>query len=182
MRKNLFILGLATAFFLSCGNNSTTNEKVQNNNYLVTMEGIDSLKLGMTRAELEKVLKTKLRPSKPAEYYIPDTIEIKYMDMDMFLFLDGSSDSTATLRGIQTSNASCKTASGIGVGSDKMKVIEAYDDFTKYVAPEYEVYPVSSATRSAVAVMDTFNTNAIIFHILNKKVASIEVQSYYEFY
>lgn len=183
MKKNLLLpLGMIAAIFLSCSNNSTTAGKVQNNNYLVSMEGIDSIKLEMTKAELEKLLDTTIQLPNLAGGGAPDTIITKYRGMDITLYFDGGNDSTATLRGIQTSNSSCKTATGIGVGSEKINVINAYEDHTKYVAPEYEVYPVRSATKSAVAVMDTVRSNAIIFHILDKKVASVEVQSYYEFY
>jgi hypothetical protein len=179
----LALFGLICCFAFSCSNNSSPEKKedAQNNTYLVTMEGIDSLKLGMSRTDLEKLLKIKLAPSDPKNYG-SDTIEVKYKDMDMVLYLDGGSDSTATVRGIKTNSGACRTAGGIGVGSEKTKVIDAFEDHLKYVAPEYEAYPVRSTTKSAIAVMDTLNTNALLFHILDKKVAAVAVHSYYEFY
>lgn len=184
MKKTIFpVIGFLCCIILSCSNNSSPAKKedAQNNTYLVTMEGIDSLKLGMNRIELEKLLQIKLAPSDPKNYGI-DTIDIKYRDMDMVLFLDGTNDSNATVRGIQTSSLACRTAGGIGVGSEKVKVIDAFEDHLKYVAPEYEAYPVRSTTKSAIAVMDTLNTNALLFHILDKKVTAVGVHSYYEFY
>ncbi|MEO6613075.1 MAG: hypothetical protein ABIT05_07420 [Chitinophagaceae bacterium] len=177
----LFLVVLAV-IALSCGNKKEKDNPPQNNDYLVSMNGIDSLNLGMTKAELEKLLNTKLNFPHIVADNGGDTINVKYRNIDMTLFMDGSADSSATLRGIQTSDPSCKTAGGVGVGADKMKVIDSYADYLKYVAPEYEEYPVRSSTRSAVAVMDTLNTGAMVFHIINKKVVSVEVQSYYEFY
>jgi len=185
MRKKLFpVLGLLACIALSCGSKKTktTADTPQNNDYLVSMSGIDSVKIDMTKADLEKLLNTKLTlPHISADNGI-DTLHVKYKGMDMTFFMDGSSDSTATLRGIQTSNVSCKTTAGIGTGSGKMNVIDAYADYLKYVGPEYEEYPVRSATKSEIAVMDTLTANAMVFHIINKKVVSVEVRYYYEFY
>ncbi|HEV7781467.1 MAG TPA: hypothetical protein VGO58_09380 [Chitinophagaceae bacterium] len=185
MKKNMpLVLGLLVCIVLSC-NNKKSNEKddpPQNKDYLIRMDGIDSLKLEMTRAELEKVLNTKITLPNLATTRASDTISVKYRGIDMTLIMDGSDDSTATLRSIQTTHPSCKTASGIGTGADKIKAIEAYPDNRRFVGPEYEEYPVRSATKSVVAVMDTLNTRAIIFHIIDKKVVSVEVNSYYEYY
>lgn len=178
------LIGLITCIVVSCGNKTakTGTDDPQNNNYLVSMNGVDSLKLGMSKTDLEKLVNTPIKLPNLAGGGAPDTVNVKYKGMDMIIYFDGGDDSTATIRGIQTSNPACKTDKAMGVGSDKLAVIDAYEDFTKYVAPEYETYPVRSTTRSAIAVADTFNTNAIVFHILSKKVASVEVVSYYEFY
>jgi hypothetical protein len=100
----------------------------------------------------------------------------------MLIYVDGDDKASATLRGVETSSAACKTAAGIGMGSDKMSVINAYTEYVKYVAPEYDPYPVRSSTKSAVAVMDSMQSRAMLFHIAGKKVVSVEVQSYFEFY
>jgi hypothetical protein len=184
MRKiTIPILGLFACFLVNCGSNSSSKQDgPQNNDYLVSMYGIDSLKLGMSKSELEKLTGSPVKLVRiPAQNGI-DTISIKYRGADMTIMLDGSSDSTAAVIAIQTMHPSCRTANGIAVGSDKMKVIDAYEDFNKYVAPEYEIYPKRSATKSVVAVTDTIESRAMVFHIINKKVASIEVCSYYEFY
>ncbi len=180
-KKTPLLLGLFACILFSCGNKKEKDNPPQNNDYLVSMTGIDSLKLEMTKAQLEKLLNTKLSLPGCATDSGGDTINVKYKNMDMTLFMYGSDDSTATLRSIQTTNASCKTAAGIGVGADKMNVIDSYADYGKYVAPELDIYPVRSTTKSAVAVRDTVNTGAMVFHIINKKVVSVEVISYYEF-
>jgi hypothetical protein len=183
MKKKIpLFLGLLACIALNCGTKKEKDNPPQNNDYPVSMNGIDSLKLEMTKPELEKLLNTRLDLPHISTDSGGDTLNVKYRNMDMTLFMDGSDDSSATLRGIQTSNASCKTAAGVGVGTDKMKVIDSYADFVKYVAPEYEEYPVRSDTKSAVAVVDTLGTGAMVFHIIGKKVVAVEVRSYYEFY
>ena len=181
-KKTLLFLGLFTCILFSCGTKKEKDNPTQNNDYLVSMTGIDSLKLEMTKAELEKLLHTRLALPGCAADSGGDTITVKYKNMDMTLFMYGSDDTTATLRSIQTTNPSCKTAAGIGVGADKMNVIESYADYTKYVAPEYEAYPVRSTTKSAIAVRDTLNPGAMVFHLIDKKVVSVEVIYYFEFY
>jgi hypothetical protein len=39
-----------------------------------------------------------------------------------------------------------------------------------------------SKTHSIVAVMDTFETRAMVFHIVNRKVTAVEICRHYEFY
>lgn len=172
--------------FHSCKNENTKTKEDQNKTYLITLEGIDSLKLGMSKAQVEKILGTTLTFKHIGKDYSPDTINVKYKGMDMILYMESAYDTVnvfASLLEIQTTSPLCKTEKGISVGSDKQTVIDAYEDYTRYVAPEYEVYPVRSATKSAIAVMDTaIGTRALLFRIVDKKVVSIEVKPYYEFY
>jgi hypothetical protein len=181
MRKWLFPL---LVLLIACGTKKDpSGTKNENNDYLLSMNGLDSIKLDMSKAELEKLLKTPLKFKHIGIDYSPDTINVKYRDMDVLLYMDGSSDSTAALRGIQTASSSCKTEKGIGVGNDKIAAIEAYEDNLKYVGPVYEVYPVRSLTKSVVAVMDTAMAyRAIVFYIVDRKVVSMELSSSYEFY
>lgn len=187
MKKILFpAFGLFACILLSCGNKTNNTANPQNKDYPVSWAGIDSLKLDMTKAELEKLLNTTLTFKHiKVDGGAADTLPVQYKNMDFVIYLEESdSESVATLKGIRTENASCKTATGLGVGSDKINVIDSYPENKQYVALEYEEYPVRSTTKSVVAVMDTASTSlrAIQFHIINKKVVGVEVNSYYEFY
>lgn len=179
------ILGLSACFLFSCKSKDKAIAKPQNNDYLVSMNGIDSLKIDMNKAELEKLLGTTLNFKHiNVDESGADTLSVQYKNMNFTLYLEESdSQSVATLKGIKTENASCKTATGLGVGSDKINVIESYPDNKRYVVPEYEEYPVRSISKYIVAVMDTATSlRAIQFHLVNKKVVSLEVNSYYEIY
>lgn len=185
MKKKLLpVLGFFSIVLFHCGNDQAPGKGDQNNNYLVTMEGFDSIKLNMNKSELEKILETKITLKHiGVDGGFSDTVEVKYKSEDITLFLDEvGAGSIAELRGIETSSPRFKTVTGIGTGSDKMNVISAYPDNTKYIAPEYEEYPVRSTTKSTVAVLDTVGSQALVFHIQNKKVTSVELRSYYEFY
>ncbi|MEO5946365.1 MAG: hypothetical protein ABIP79_06075 [Chitinophagaceae bacterium] len=176
--------GLFTCLLFSCKSKETTTATPQNNDFIVSMNGIDSLKLGMSKDGLEKLLNTKLTLRHiTVDGGYSDTFSTKYKGIDMVLYLkEGNEQSIAELDGIRTNSPLCKTASGNGVGSDKINVIDSYPDNTKYVTPEYEVEPVRSTTKSVIAVIDTAGSRAMQFHIVNKKVVSVEVNSYYEFY
>jgi hypothetical protein len=184
MKRMLFLFwGLPAFVFIGCGNKSDTPAS-QIKDYPVSMTGLDSLKLGMSKAELEKMLDTtfKLRHI-TVDGGAYDTFPTRYKGMDIVVFLQESDETkVAALSGIRSDNPSCKTLHGIGVGSAKAAVIEAYADYKRYIAPEYEIYPERSKTKSVIAVMDTADSRAMLFHIMNKKVTSIEVCSYYEFY
>ena len=134
-KKSCPRIGLITVVLLYCSIDLAAKKKVQNSNYLVTMEGIDSLKLMMTVAELERVLPAQVILKNIGNGGYADTIPVKYKGADMLLYLEGDTKDDATLRGIETSNPSCKTAKGIGTGSSKIAVINAYPDNLKYVAP-----------------------------------------------
>ncbi len=186
--KNLIfpVLGSLVLLLFACKSSNKKTSEEQNKLYTITMDGIDSLKLGMSKAELERILGTTLTFKHIGKDYSPDTINVNYKGMEMILYLESAYDTAnifATLRDILTKDPSCKTEKNIGVGSDKKTVIDAYEDYTRYVAPEYEKYPVRSTTQSAIAVMDTsIGSKALLFRINDKKVVSIEVKTYYEFY
>ena len=183
MKKIVFsIWGLLVIFFHSCDTKSNGPE-VDNIDFYIGMTGLDSLQLGMTKAELEDLLDTSLNLKHIHVDGGPyDTFRTKYKGVEIMIYLYESDDQTvATLYGLQSSDPSCKTVAGIGMGTEKAKVIDAYSNNKKYIAPEYEKYPLRSKIKSVIAVMDTFESRALLFHIINRKVSSIEVSSYYEF-
>jgi hypothetical protein len=183
MKRRIFPLcGLLSILFFSCDTKSDKAEQ-QKKDYIIDMTGLDSLKLGMGKAELEAILDTtfKLKHIK-VDGGPYDTFHAKYKGVNVMVYLYESDDKTvATLYGIQSGDTSCKTINGIGMGTEKAKVIDAYTNYKKYIAPEYETYPIRSKTKSMIAVMDTVASRALLFHIINRKVSSVEVSSHYEF-
>ena len=182
MRKILFpVWGLLVLLSYSCNTKSNKAEP-QAKNLPISMNGFDSLTLGMPKAELEAMLDTSFNIPRIAEGEFSDTVHTKYKGIDITVILSEGDDKTlAKVHGILTNDSSFRTKEGIGVGTSKEKVIDAYENYTKYIAPVYETYPVRSKTKSLVAVMDTVETRALLFHIINRKVWAVEVSSYYEF-
>lgn len=182
MRNKLFAFLSLLVFFNSC---ETKNKQAPPSaiDHRIDMEGLDSLKLGMTKAELEAMLKDTFKLKHISVDGGPyDTFNTKYNGANVTIYLYESDEKTvATLYGLQTSDTTCKTKEGIGVGAEKIKVIDAYSDYKKYIAPVYETYPERSKTKSVIAVVDTAGSRAMLFHIINRKVSSVELSSYYEF-
>lgn len=183
MKRTLFLIwGLLVMLLYGC-NTKTSKAEPQNINYPISMNSFDSLELGMTKAELEAMMDTTFKLQHIKVDGGPyDTIRTSYKGADVMIYLYESDDKTiATVYGIRSSDPSFRTKDGIGVGTEKAKVIDAYENHTKYIAPEYETYPVRSKIKSLIAVMDTVESRALLFHIINRKVSSVEVSSYYEF-
>jgi len=183
MKSTLFpFLGLLVTLFYNCANKSN-NADPPKKEYTIGMTGFDSLKLGMSKAELEAMLDTTFKLQHIGVDSGPyDTFSTKYKGMTLMIYLyEGDDKTVATLYGLQSGDSSVRTIAGIGVGTEKAEVIDAYAGYRKYIAPEYETYPVRSKTKSVIAVMDTVDNRALLFHIVNRKVSSIEISSYYEF-
>src|SRR5688572_16921591 len=118
MTRKLFpIWGLLFMLFHSCHTKSKKAEP-QNKNYTVDMNGFDSLKLGMTKAELEALIDTSFKLQHIKVDGGPyDTISTKYKGIDITIYLYESDDKTvATVYGIRSNDPSFKTIDGIGVG------------------------------------------------------------------
>lgn len=177
MRKIFLLLVIAFATKLSA----------QNTDYIVSMTGIGPLKIGTKKAELEKILNKKLtlRYLADNDSGYADTIRTKYKSIDITLYLGkeyvDENKTDIILTGIKTSSPLCKTKAGIGIGDDKMKVINAYETNMLNIWPEFEDenYTRRSKTKSVILVYDDESANTIIFHLNNKKVVAFEV-TYYE--
>ncbi len=177
MKKIIFLLFIAMAMKASA----------QSNDYLVTMNGIGLLKIGLKKAELEKILNKKitLRYLSDKDSGYADTIKTKYKNIDVTLYLSkqytNENKAAIYLHGIRTSSPLCQTRSGIKIGDDKIKIISAYENSILNIWPEYEDenYTRRSKTRSVVLVSSDDNNNTIIFYLNNKKLVAFEV-TYYE--
>ena len=177
MKKIILLLVIAFATKLSA----------QNTDYIVSMEGIGALKLGLKKAELEKLLNKKitLKYLSDLDSGYADTIKTKYKNMDVILYLGrhyiDEDKSEIVLNGIRTSSPLCKTKTGIAIGDDKMKVVNLYEDYTLSIWKEFEddTYTRRSKTRSVIFASADDSDYTIIFYLNNKKVVAFEV-TYYE--
>ena len=164
----------------------TFKASAQSNDYLVTMNGIGLLKIGLQKTELEKILNKKitLRYLSDNDSGFADTIKTKYKNIDVTLYLakqySNENKATIFLNGIRTSSPLCKTSSGIKIGDDKIKIITAYENDMLNIWPEYEDenYTRRSKTRSVIQLSYNDNSNTIIFYLNNKKVAGFEVTNF----
>jgi hypothetical protein len=158
----------------------------QQKDHMISMEGLGSLKLGMSQAELEKLLNQKLLLDNHLDTINSptwDTAKLKYKNIPVQLEFDKNYTAPYTfhwrLIGIRANSPSCKTISGIGVGSDKLKIITAFDNHYVHIQPGYANYfeTEKGKGKSTISVSNDTRTNMIRMFLLNNKVVSIELKA-----
>lgn len=167
---------ILTVFFLFLSVTAVS----QNKDYLVSLDGLGSLKLTMSLAELEQALKTKiiLKVINVDSVVRMETINARYKGIDVAITLIKWQDNEVVVDGISTSSPLCKTASGIGIGSTRLQIIAAYEGYYIDSVPEYTEESGTlrkSKTNSTVTVKEDEEGYAIVFKLVNKKVVSIAV-------
>ena len=187
MKNSLLYLVLALTL-LSCQQKDKKQplKNAEKNEYTITKDGIGELKLGMSAAELERIVNQRFnfRMVVDSPGYWMDTINAKYKDMEVSLYferLGDESDSTyMQLAGVETSSALCKTEYGVGIGDDRSAILKPYDDRPIDMGPEYEQVNdttwAPSKTKYSVSVKDDKWDREIVFHLANKKIVSLSAR------
>ena len=187
--KSLVMKTICLSFFIIVAAYATA----QNKDYTISMYGLGSLKLGMSQAELEKLLSQKIVLDNHLDtlnYSYQDTAKLKYKGINVQLEFDRNYYAPDVFRmrliGIRASSPLCKTVTGIGIGSDKLKIITAYDNFHINIQPGYANYyqTETGKGKSTLSVLDDgastrdgSNAHTMVFFLLNKKVVSIELKA-----
>ena len=165
----------------------------QNKDYAISMNGIGTLKLGMSQAQLEKLLNQKILLDNHLDtnnYSYEDTARLKYKGINVQLEFTRSyfapNQFHMRLIGIRSSSHLCKTATGIGIGSDRLKIITDYNNYHVKIQPGYVNYfetekgkgkSTLSILDDAASTMDGSNAYTMVFYLLNKKVVSFELKA-----
>ena len=138
----------------------------QKDDHTLKFDGLGALKLGMTKAELEKLLNTKivLKHIGVDEVYT-ETVNATYKGIDYELFLMRRDDVVAVLEGVTTTSPVFKTPEGIGVGSDQLTIINTYEKHLLMIVRDYITYAHIDDLRSS-----------IVFTMQNKKVVKISIE------
>ncbi len=172
MKKIFFLFFMAVA----------TNAIAQNKNYILSTDGIGPIKMGMTLADLEKLLQTKitLKVIDVDPVVLVETIKAKYKGIDLeidLIKMQGIPAAFVSVDGMSTSSPLCKTNSGIGIGSTKIQIINAYEGYHVDARPVFteDDPPKKSKTRSTVTVKEAAEGYAILFHLVNNKVVSFQL-------
>lgn len=158
-----------------------TTTVAQNKDYLISLDGIGPIKLGMPLVELEKLLKTKitLKVIDVDPVRLTETIKAKYKEIDVEIDFFKRQDYIA-VDGINASSPLCKTKSGLGIGSTKLQIIAAYEGYYIDARPYYKYKegddkPEKSKTESTVTVKEDEEGYAIVFSLVNNKVVSFAI-------
>ena len=149
--------------------------------YTVSMTGMGPFKINMKKAELEKLLGTEitLKDILKEEWNF-DTLSFNYNGAPFTFVFDklfkDDKNYDVIVREITSSAPGLKTPSGIAIGDDKIKIINAYELYTIWIVPDYEKdYFTRSKTNTSIWVQGEESGNTIIFHLCMNKVASISV-------
>jgi len=135
----------------------------QNNGHIASFDGMDELKLGMSKAELEKLLKMKIVFQHIGiDQQYTETIKAVYKGIDMEIDLMGSEQQSVRLDGLFTTSPLYKTAEGIGIGSDQETIINTYEKQLLMMSQE----------RITLADIDNLHSS-IVFLMKDKKVVAI---------
>ena len=169
-------------------------KSVQNKEEIISMNGLGSLKLGMSQVEVEKLLNTAVIMTKnyldTLNGYYEDTAKVTYKNIPLQLEFQRSYTAPnkfhMRLIGIRASSPLCKTASGITIGSDKLKIIADYDTSHIKIQQGYVSYynteegkgkTTLSVMDDEVSLPDNSDLYTMVFYLLNKKVVSFELKA-----
>ena len=149
----------------------------------------------MSQDELEKALQQKISLTNPTDTSSGswmDSAIIRYKEAELKLsfvrtYAYADPDSFhMRVNHIQTSDPLCKTAGGVGIGSTKQQVINAFDNYRLYMAPEYIMINDTTWGRSktlySISIREDREGPQIIFYLNRKdnKVYLIEVGTFYD--
>lgn len=187
MRTTILFLS-AVILFMACKDKNDPSGKKDIKpvppEYLLSKNGIGEIKIGMTRTEIEKLLRQSLTMwhAKDTGDTWADTATAKYRDLEVSLYFQRQYSETPTtemeLTGISTKSPLCKTAGGLGVGDDRNAVLAAYEDNPISMGPESVMINDStwglSKTNYYITISDSAWDKQITFNLVNKKIASVE--------
>jgi hypothetical protein len=159
MKKILVLLSFIAIYFIAFA---------QKGNHTFNFDGLNAFKLGISKAELEKILGKKivLKHIMVDEVHT-ETIDVTYNGADFQLYLMRSQlpAVVAYLEGVSTKSPAFKTAEGIGIGTDQSKIIDTYEKDLLII------------TKGSITLVDINNIHSsIVFYLTDKKVTEISVE------
>ncbi len=166
---------------------AATRATAQNKDYTINFNGLGSLKMGMTQDEVEKLLNQKMNLDNYLDTindYFLDTAILKYKNIPVQLEFERNYYKPnifhMRLIGIRASSPVCKTGNGIGIGSVKLKIIAAYEDYDIDLQPGYAHYyeTEKGKGKSTISILDGSGVYTMRFYLMNNKVVSFELKAY----
>lgn len=164
MKKIFLLLSFVIVFLIAFA---------QKADHTFNFDGLDAFKLGLGKAELEKILNKKivLKHIMIDEQYT-ETIDVSHNGIDFQLYLMRSQvpKEIAWLESVSTKSPLFKTAEGIGIGTDESKIIDTYEKHLLIIMKE------------SITLVDIDNIHSsIVFYLKDKKVVEISVELTAEF-
>ena len=164
---------------------AATRISAQNKEYAISFTGLGSLKLGMTQAEVEKLANQKIKLDNYLDTindFYQDTAKLKYKNIPVQLEFERNYYEPNVfhmrLIGIRANSPLCKTPKGIGIGSGKLQIIAAYEEFPITIQSGYVNYYETEKGRgkSTISIIDDTGAFMLRFFLFNYKVISFELK------
>lgn len=185
MRKLL----LPFLFLLVACGSPESDKKNENSDYLVSMDGIGPVKTGMSQEELEKLLNKPIPLTNPQDTISgswTDSAKVQYKEAELnltFVRTYTMADSFyMRVTRIATGSPMCKTGKGIGIGSSKQQIIDAFEDNLLIMGFGYDndTDTVRSKSLYTITVREDYEGYELVFKLKNNKVFSMEAGVFYD--
>lgn len=191
MRKLLILL--PALLLVACsGNEKKPGETgTENTEYLLNMDGVGPVTVGMKQSDLEQLTGKKIPLTNPTDTVSGswmDSATIQYKDISLRLefvrtYAYENLDSFhMRVTSVYTESPLVRTTEGIRVGSGKQSVIDAYPDKFMIMQPGYdhETDTVYSKTLYKIRVRTDWEGPEIVYLLRDNKVYGFEVTSYHD--
>lgn len=160
---------------------SSLQLSAQTTDYIISNDGMGKLKIGMTQADVEKLTGKKIflvNLTDTISGSWQDTATIRYKNTNVLVNFQRQYTDSAKFHmwayAMKVKSPLFKTNKGIGIGTDKFKIISAYENYRISIYPDVDENGKRLST-STIAVFDDANERELIFSLLRNKVVSIEI-------
>jgi hypothetical protein len=154
----------------------------QKPDYLLSVEGIGPVKLGMSLDDLQKLVQTPitLKVIGIDSVVLTETVKTKYRGINLeidLIKMFGTDRAGIAINGIIASSPLVKTKQGIGIGSTKLQIINAFENYHVDARPVFTDWDrlIKSRTKTTVTVKEAKEGPAILFHLVNNRVVSFHI-------
>ncbi|MBS1565150.1 MAG: hypothetical protein JST39_12225, partial [Bacteroidetes bacterium] len=182
---------LLLLFAAACSSKNTSSTVTPSNDpdaVPVSVDGMGGLKTGMTKNEVEKLVKHKISlPAIEADTtgWAMDSVKLTHKKLDCTVVFSKNTEEDdsvkVTVQEILSYSPHLRTPSGIVTGDELCKILSVYDGHNINIIPERDLSsqkftPIKG--QSDVWLFGDNTNNTIVFHMKDNKVAGMSVAKY----
>lgn len=191
MRKLLILLPAILLMACSGNEKKTGKAGTENTEYLLTMDGVGPVTVGMKQSDLEQLTGKKIPLTNPTDTVSGswmDSATVQYKDISLRLefvrtYAYQNLDSFhMRVTAVYTESPLVRTPEGVRVGSGKQAIVDAYPDKYLIMHPGYDHETDTAFSKSLymIRVRPEREGPEIVYLLRDNKVYGIEVTSYHD--